>query len=106
MFTFQLGSLHISKDISYDFNNFVSNSQYLIPTTSFQGKQWIVSSNCYCIVGDSLTHNLQETMLTPRTSSFVVKIMKEENDVTHILVMLVCMAPYMTSGYGHANHAF
>jgi len=85
MFTFHLGSLHISKDISYDYDNFVSSFQYLIPTTLSQGRQWIVGFSCYRIVGDNLTHNLQETMLTPGTSSFVIKIMKEENDVTHIL---------------------
>jgi hypothetical protein len=28
MFSFQLGSLHISKDISYDYNNLVLNSVY------------------------------------------------------------------------------
>jgi hypothetical protein len=34
MFVFQLGSLHIYKDVSYDYNNFVSSSLYQIPTTS------------------------------------------------------------------------
>jgi len=38
MFVFQLGSLHKSKDISYDSNNFISSSLYQIPTTSSQGK--------------------------------------------------------------------
>jgi hypothetical protein len=36
MFVFQLGSL-MYKDISYDYNNFVSSSLYQIPTTSLQG---------------------------------------------------------------------
>jgi hypothetical protein len=57
MFVFQPSSLHISKDISYDFNNFVSSSLYQISTTSFQGRQWVVSFGCYCVVGDNLTHN-------------------------------------------------
>jgi hypothetical protein len=34
MFTFQPCSLHISKDISYDYNIFFSSSLYHIPTTS------------------------------------------------------------------------
>jgi hypothetical protein len=34
MFIFQSGSFHISKDISYDSNNFVSSSQYQILMTS------------------------------------------------------------------------
>jgi hypothetical protein len=34
MFVFQSCSLHISKDVSYDFNNFVSNSLYQNRTTS------------------------------------------------------------------------
>ncbi len=34
MFVFQLGSLHISKDVSYDFNNFVSSSLCQILRTS------------------------------------------------------------------------
>jgi hypothetical protein len=37
MFVFQLGSLHISKDVLYDFNNLVSSLLYHIPTTSSQG---------------------------------------------------------------------
>ncbi len=38
MFVFQLGSLHISKDFSYDSNNFVLSSLYQIPMTFLQGK--------------------------------------------------------------------
>ncbi len=34
MFAFQPSSLHISKDVSYDSNNFVSSSLYQISTTS------------------------------------------------------------------------
>jgi hypothetical protein len=52
--------------------------------TSSQGRQWVVGFNHYRIVGDSLIHNSQETMLMSRTIGFVIKIVKEENDVTHI----------------------
>jgi hypothetical protein len=34
MFAFQPSSLHISKDVSNDINNFVSSSLYKIPMTS------------------------------------------------------------------------
>jgi hypothetical protein len=34
MFSFQLGFLHISKDVSYDYNNLVLNLMYQIPMTS------------------------------------------------------------------------
>jgi hypothetical protein len=57
MFLFQLRSLHISKDVSYDYNNLVLNSMYQIPMTSSQGRQWVVGCGHYCIIGDSLTHN-------------------------------------------------
>ncbi len=38
MFTFQLGSLHISKDVLYDFNNLVLSLLYQIPTMSSHGR--------------------------------------------------------------------
>jgi len=62
MFAFQPYFLHISKGILYDYNNFVSSSLYQIPTTSLQGRQWVVNYGHYCIVGDSLAHNYQETI--------------------------------------------
>jgi hypothetical protein len=77
MFLFQLGSLHISKDALYDSNNLVLNSVYQIPMTSSQGRQWVVDCGCYHIVGDSLTHNSQETILTPKIIGSVVKIVKQ-----------------------------
>jgi hypothetical protein len=86
MFVFQPSFLHISKGVSYDSNNFVSSLLYHIPTTSFQGKQWVVTSSCYCVVGDSLTHNFQETIPTLIITSYVVKIVKQKNDDTHILL--------------------
>jgi len=57
MFVFQPSSLHISKDVLYDLNNFVSSSLYQIRTTSSQWKQWVVGYGYYRIVGDSLAHN-------------------------------------------------
>jgi len=74
MFTFQLGSLHISKDVSYDYNNFFSSSLYHIPTTSSQGRQWVVKCGCYRIVGDSLAHNSWEIILIIGIVGFIVKI--------------------------------
>ncbi len=38
MFLFQLGSLDISKDVSYDSNELVLNSKYQVRMTSFQGR--------------------------------------------------------------------
>jgi hypothetical protein len=63
MFAFQASSLHISKNVSYDYNNFVSSSLYHIPMSSLQGRQWVVGCGCYRIVGDSLAHDFQETSL-------------------------------------------
>jgi hypothetical protein len=37
-------------------------------------------------VTESLIHNFEETILTPRTIGFLVKIVKQENDVTHTLL--------------------
>jgi hypothetical protein len=75
-FFFQLRSLHISKDVSHDFNDLVLNVECQIPMTSFQGKQWVVSYGHYRIVGDSFTHNFQEIILTLGTTGSVVKIVK------------------------------
>jgi hypothetical protein len=85
MFIFQLGSLHISKDVLYDFNNLVSSSFYQISTTS-QGHEWVVGYGRYRIVGDNLNHNYQDTILTLRIASFVVKIIKDEHEVLDILL--------------------
>jgi hypothetical protein len=41
MFLFQLRSLHISKDVSYDYNNLVLNSMYQIPMTSFLSRETV-----------------------------------------------------------------
>jgi len=74
MFEFQLGSLQISKDVAYH-NNICSNSVYKIPTTTTQGKQWVVSFRWYRVVGDNMPNHSQETILTPRTITYVVKAM-------------------------------
>jgi hypothetical protein len=75
MFVYQPCFLHISKDVLYDFNNLASSSLYWIPTTSFQGRQWVVGCGWYCIVGDSLNHNFH-----------VVKIVKDKHEVLNILL--------------------
>jgi hypothetical protein len=85
MFVFQPSSLHISKDVLYDSNNLVLNLLYQIPTTSFQGCQWVVGFGCYCIVGDSLTHNSQDTIFMLGTIGFVVNIVKDKHKVPDIL---------------------
>jgi hypothetical protein len=82
--SFQLGSLHISKDVSYDFNNLVLNSVYQIPMISYQGRQWVVGCGCYHNVGNSFIHNSQKIILTPRITRFVVKIVKQEHEVNNI----------------------
>ncbi len=87
MFLFQLWSLHISKDVSYNYNNLVVNLVYQIPMTSFQGRKWVVGCGCYCIVGNSLTHNSQETILMPGTTMFVGKIMKQKHEVNDIWLL-------------------
>jgi hypothetical protein len=82
MFAFQPSFLHISKDVSYGSNNFISSSLYEISTTSSQGRQWVVGFGCYCVVGDNLTHNSHKIILMLGTS-YVVKFVKQENDVSH-----------------------
>ncbi len=46
----------------------------------------MVSYGCYHIVGDSLAHNYQETIFMTRTTSSMVKIMKQELEVDDILL--------------------
>lgn len=53
---------------------YVSSSVYKIPTTTTQGKQWVVSFRWYKVVGDNMLNHSQETILTLRTTS-VVKAM-------------------------------
>ncbi len=86
MFTFQPFSLHISKDILNDFNNLVSSLLYQIPTTPSQGSQWVVGCGRYCIVGDNLNHNSQNTILTPRTTGSIVKIVKDKHEVLNTIL--------------------
>jgi len=52
---------------------------------SFQKCQWVVAFGCYCIVGDSLIHNCQDIILTLGTIGYVVKIVKDEYEVSNIL---------------------
>jgi hypothetical protein len=44
MFGFQLGSLHMSKDATYDVNNNVSSLVYQMLIATTQGQEWVVSS--------------------------------------------------------------
>jgi hypothetical protein len=48
---------------------------------SSQGHQWVVGFGHYCIVGNNLIHNSQDTILTLGTIGLVVKIVKEEHKV-------------------------
>jgi len=41
----------------------------------------VVGCGHYYIIGDNLTHNFQETILTLKTIGFVVKIMKQGHEV-------------------------
>jgi hypothetical protein len=86
MFAFQPSSLHISKDVSYDYINFVSSSLYQIPMTSLQGRQWVVGCGHCRIVDDSLAHNYQETSLITRTTGSVVKTMKKYFKIDNIFL--------------------
>jgi len=45
----------------------------------------VVGYGCCCDVDDSLAHSSQETIITPRIASFVVKIVKQELKVDDIL---------------------
>jgi hypothetical protein len=46
----------------------------------------VVGCGHYCIVGDSLVHNSQETILTTKTTGFMVKIMKQKLEVDNTLL--------------------
>lgn len=48
---------------------------YKIPTTTTQGKQWVVSFRWYKVVGDNMPNHFQETILTLRTTTSMVKAM-------------------------------
>jgi hypothetical protein len=66
-------------------NNLISSSLYQISTTSSQGRQWVVGFGHYHSISDSLSHNSQDTILMPKTTSFVVKIVKEEHKILDTL---------------------
>jgi hypothetical protein len=54
---------------------YVSNSVYKIPNTTTQGKQWVVNFRWYRVIGNNMPNHSQETILTLRTITFVVKAM-------------------------------
>jgi hypothetical protein len=91
MFEFQLGSLHIFKDVTYYAKKiYVSSSVYKVPTTTTQGKQWVVSFRWYKVIGDNMPNHYQETILTLIIVTYVVKTMivgrnmKQEIENIHI----------------------
>jgi hypothetical protein len=53
--------------------------------TSSQGRQWVVGCGYYPIVGDSLVHNYQETILMVGITGSLVKIVKQELEVDDTL---------------------
>ncbi len=57
--------------------------------TSSQGRQWVVGCGHHRIVGDSLIHNLQETILTLRTIRSMVKIVKQEHEISNIQLLFL-----------------
>jgi hypothetical protein len=54
--SFQLKSLHISKDVIYDENN-VTSSKCNVPTFGVHGKVWFVDVGSYIIIHDNLPKN-------------------------------------------------
>jgi len=101
IFTFQPCFLHISKDVLYDSNNLVSSLMYQIPTTSFQVHKWVVGYDQYCIVGDNLIHNSQDTILTSGTAVLLSRLWKTNTKyltfsfnvqmLLHLLFSLNCL---------------
>ncbi len=71
--SFQLSSLHISKDVTYDENN-VTSSKYNVPTFGVHGKVWFVDVGLYRIIHNNLPKHSQKTIVTLRTTMYVVKV--------------------------------
>jgi hypothetical protein len=69
----------------HDSNNLISSSLFQIPTNSSQGHQWVDGFGHYHIVNDSLNHNSWDTIFMPKTTSFLVKIVKEEHKIPNTL---------------------
>lgn len=63
----------MSKDVTYNANNNVSNSVYQMQITTTQGQEWVVSFGCYRVVGDNIFIHSQETIFTPIIATYVVK---------------------------------
>ncbi len=72
---FQVGFLHISKDVTYDVNNNILGLVYHVPTTTTQGQQGVVWSRQYIVVNDNVLTHLQETILMLNTTASMVKAM-------------------------------
>jgi hypothetical protein len=50
------------------------------------GGGWLVVDVKYCIVGNNLIHDSQITIFKPRTTSFMVKIVKQEHKANDIFL--------------------
>ncbi len=53
----------------------------------------MVGCGHYHIIGDSLVHNFQKTILTIKTTSFVVKNVKQELEVDNALLQISIVIP-------------
>jgi hypothetical protein len=58
---------------------------YQIPTTFSQRPQWVVGYGWYHIVGDSLNHNSQDTILMLGSVGSIFNIVKDEHKVLNTL---------------------
>jgi hypothetical protein len=67
-------SLHVSKDVTYDINN-VSSSLYLFFISIIKRIKWVVTLNCYKIVGDNKANTLKEIILILEMTTSVVNVM-------------------------------
>jgi hypothetical protein len=63
----------------------VSTLLYHILTTSSQGCQRVVGLGQYHIIGNSLNHNFEDTILMLGATCSIAKIMKDEHKVLDVL---------------------
>jgi ABC-type arginine/histidine transport system permease subunit len=79
--SFQLGFLHISKDVTYDEKN-VTSSKYNVPTFGVHGKVWFVNVGLHRIIHDNLPKISQETIVTLKTTMYVIKVTHLEEGIS------------------------
>ncbi len=72
MFGFQLGLVHVSKDVLYGNNNVVISSIYQFPSFGPQGLHWMVNNGRYRTIGESLVKNSQDIVLTSGMDASIV----------------------------------